>query len=71
MLNKEWNALQEIFKQKKKANKADPCEEELARKKENEEKQAEVKEREKVFLIALYAMINSVGNIVHDSVPVH
>lgn len=27
MLNKDWNALGEVFKQKKKANKADPCEE--------------------------------------------
>ena len=33
MLNKEWNALQEVFKQKKKANKADPCVEELEKKK--------------------------------------
>ena len=35
MLNKEWNALGEAIKQKKKANKNDPCEEELQKKKEN------------------------------------
>ena len=44
MLNKEWNALGEAIKLKKKANKADPCEQELAKKKQNEQKQAEVKE---------------------------
>lgn len=71
MLNKDWNALGEVIKHKKKADKTDPCAEELQKKKENEEKQAEVKEQEKVFLLGLYSMINSVGNIVHDSVPIH
>lgn len=47
MLNKDWNALNEIFKQKKKANKEDPCVEELQKKKENELRQAEVKQQEK------------------------
>lgn len=33
MLNKEWNEVGESIKTKKKANKNDPCEEELAKKK--------------------------------------
>lgn len=39
MLNKEWNQIGEAIKAKKKADKTDPCAEELEQKKANEQKQ--------------------------------
>ena len=39
MLKKEWNAIGEVIKGKKKADKQDPCAEELERKKANEVEQ--------------------------------
>lgn len=50
MLKKEWNAIGETIKNKKKANKADPVAEELEAKKANEEKQKVVTEKEKALL---------------------
>ena len=47
MLNKEWNQIGDAIKNKKKANKADPCAEELEQKKVNEQKQ---KEKLRAFL---------------------
>jgi seryl-tRNA synthetase len=36
----------------------------------NEQKKKEVEDEEKALLVILFGMVNSVGNIVHDSVPV-
>lgn len=69
MLNKEWNQIGDAIKNKKKANKADPCAEELEQKKVNEQKQKEIVEEEKKLQVVINSMINSVGNIVHESVP--
>ena len=69
-LKKEWNDIQDVIKVKKKANKEDPCEEERAKKTVNQEKQKDIVEEEKVQLNTINSLINKVGNIVHDSVPV-
>ena len=46
-LKKEWNDIGDIIKNKKKADKSDPCEKELELKKENEIKQKQLVEEEK------------------------
>lgn len=69
-LKKEWNDIGKIIRDKKKANKEDPCAEEIKLKNENEEKQKGVEETERLLLAKIDQLVNSVGNIVHDSVPV-
>lgn len=69
-LKKEWNDIGKIIRDKKKANKEDPCAEEIKLKDENELKQKTVEEEEKQLLLKIDQLVNSVGNIVHDSVPV-
>jgi hypothetical protein len=39
MLKKEWNDIGKLIRDKKKANKEDPCAEEIAAKNANEDKQ--------------------------------
>lgn len=70
LLNKDWNKLGEEIKEKKKANKEDPCAELLAKKAENEAQKEEVKKDAEAIKVQLEAMINSIGNLVHESVPV-
>ena len=69
-LKKEWNDIGKIIRDKKKANKEDPCAEEIKLKNENEDKQKGVEETERLLLVKIDQLVNSVGNIVHDSVPV-
>jgi seryl-tRNA synthetase len=69
-LKKEWNDIGKVIRDKKKANKEDPCAEEIKLKNENELKQKAVEEEEKATLLKIDQLIDTVGNIVHDSVPV-
>jgi seryl-tRNA synthetase len=69
-LNKEWNKIGEAIKDRKKANKEDPCAELLAKKAENEAQKEEVKKDEVLIKAELDKMVNSIGNLVHESVPV-
>lgn len=69
-LKKEWNDIGKVIRDKKKANKEDPCAEEIKLKDENELKQKAVEEEEKQLLVKIDQLINSIGNIVHDSVPI-
>lgn len=67
--NKTINALDKEIGLKKKANKEDPCAEEL------EKKAAIQKEQEQAGLVAkgfeteLNKLLGTIGNIVHESVP--
>lgn len=58
------------MRDRKKANKEDPCEELIKQKIENENKQKAVEEEEKNALKMIDKLLNLCGNIVHDSVPV-
>lgn len=69
-MKKEWNDIGKQIRDKKKANKEDPCEELIKLKTENELKQKQIEEEEKEHLKHIDKLVNSVGNIVHDSVPV-
>ena len=59
-----------MIRDKKKADKQDPCAEQIALKNANEEQQKEVEKNEKELMVKIDKLINTVGNIVHNSVPV-
>lgn len=69
-VKKEWNDIGTIIKNKKKANKEDPCAEEIQLKNANELKQKELLEEEKEMLNKINKVMSTVGNFVHESVPV-
>ena len=67
---KELNAIVKAISQKKKENKDDPCEEEMAKSKEINEEIEQLKKIEAEGLALLENKVALLGNIVHESVPV-
>ena len=69
--NKVINQIQGVISQKKKESKgADPCTEEIAKSKEAEKDRDLLEKKEKEFYHILEKKVNTVGNLVHDSVPI-
>lgn len=69
-LRRDLGLLGKEIAQKKKANKDDPCEEELKKKKEIELSIVEADNIEKAQNLATLSKIKLIGNIVHEKVPV-
>jgi seryl-tRNA synthetase len=69
-LKTEWKNIGKAISNRKKGNKEDPCQHELQLKKANELKQKEIKQGEEPLLKEIDKLINTVGNLVHDSVRV-
>lgn len=67
---KELNAIVKAISQKKKENKDDPCEEEMAKSKEINEEIDRLRKIEAEGLALLENSVALLGNIVHESVPV-
>ena len=70
LLRKEWNIIGNEMRDRKKANKEDPVADLLARKAANEHETAEVEKSVKTMKKELDQLVNTAGNIVHESVPV-
>ena len=69
--NKTLNQINQVIAQKKKDSKgADPCIDEIAKSKEVDSQREALEKKEKDFYLLLEKKVNSVGNLVHDSVPI-
>jgi len=69
-LRKQRNAIDKAIGERKKKDRTDPCTEEVAAGKELDEKIIAAEAEEKPVLEQLEALVNKIGNIVHESVPV-
>eukprot|EP00744_Colponema_vietnamica_P002360 GILI01003718.1.p1 GENE.GILI01003718.1~~GILI01003718.1.p1 ORF type:complete len:468 (-),score=179.35 GILI01003718.1:720-2087(-) len=70
-LAKEFNALNKVIAEKKKASKGqDPCEEEVAKSKDLSNQMEDIKKTEAEILVQVNKKLATIGNIVDDSVPV-
>lgn len=70
LIKKEWNQVVKEIGEKKKADKNDPCAELLAKKADNEARQEEIVKEEQLLKKEIDKIANSIGNLVHESVPV-
>mmetsp|Transcript_20739 Transcript_20739/g.18159 ORF Transcript_20739/g.18159 Transcript_20739/m.18159 type:complete len:165 (-) Transcript_20739:612-1106(-) len=68
-LRKEYNVANKAVGDKKKANKNDPCTDEIAKVKEIEDRIKIAQDEEAPVLEKLNALVGSIGNLVHETVP--
>jgi seryl-tRNA synthetase len=69
--NRDRNTVLNDLKQRKKANKEDKCEELLLKKTQLEEDAKKFEKEAAELLKKRDYLLNKIGNLVHDSVPVH